>query len=600
MLSYVVLAASTLPPDTDERLLRAGGRGLFFEPSSQIVRRNETGTIALAGWERRVGPIPDGAHWIDSPAGLLALSGYAVPGDGWNGGSEWLESLSHRMPGCGPEVVDELWGTFTMLWLPNDRTGFAATDPLGTSVLYIAERGGLAAISNRAALAAYAIVRADEEPERDLAGPMWYVAFDTAVGGATGFVDVRAVPSFEAVTFAPTGVVGRVLLAPLAPRQDETVESLIDSTWAELRAHVRVLPSVGATRVGLTGGRDSRLLLAAAAAEGIADQLTYFTMAAFPGDADPTVATLLADEFELRHEIVTAGAATRDSDWFEESMRVHAFKSSGMFPGTALRGEMTAPRYNTVSGSFGEHLHDFFSGRPVPQSLDEALAVLVGRQTAAPMGLCSAEVLADHRQRLRAALVEIQQRDVAAEDLLYHFRLEHRVHRWFSAQVEMSGLRPSVHPMYSVAGVRAALAIGCAERLRERLHFELIRRGSEILARMPFEKYGWPSPLYESIPGGQDIYGCAPIIGPTTPKGLRGLLWHNHRTVYERYLLDDSANPIQSVLDRAKVESVLRGSEELPPPVLRQLNNALAAAIWLGRHEGTHRIPLDHTSLAAV
>lgn len=595
MLSFVVLVARSLPSDSQRRLERAGMNGLFFEPAAMVTQRNEHGTIAVAAWERRVGPIPAGPHWIEGQMGLLGLSGYGVSATSCAGDANWLVPLCERAEQRGPAVIDGLWGTFCMLWVPKRGAGFVATDPLGTSVLFTAERDGVVAISNRSALAAYAITPEGREPARDVTGPAWYVAFDTLADDSTGYADVRAVPSYQAITFTPSGTVGTVDLNPIGAVEGDHAEDLIDATWDEMRAHVRDLPGLGATRIGLTGGRDSRLLLAAAIAEGMVDQLNFFTMAAFPGDADPLVASMLAETFDLRHKIITASGAARTSEWFEMEMRVHAFKSSGIFPGTALRGALTPPPQTRVSGSFAEHLHDLFAGRPAPTTLDEAHTILIGRQTPEQIGICSTDALVDHRQRLRAILAEIYDRGVPAADLLFHFRLEQRVHRWFSAQVEMSDIRPGVHPMYSVAGVRAALAVGCENRLSERLHFDLMRRSDARLAELPFEMYGWHEALFRDIPDGRARYGKSPVVGPTTPKGLGGLLWHNHRAVYERYLLDDVSNPLQSVLDRSRVEAVLRGGDDLAPPTLRQLNNALAAAIWLGHHEATTVIPLSAT-----
>ncbi len=403
MLSYVVLTSKSLPADVDSRFTRAAHRGLYYEPAASTTVRNARGTVVAAAWERRVGPLPNGPHWHHDTDVFVALSGYAVPDGGWSGHDGWLARLSAVVPARGVGVLDDLWGTFTLLWLDRDGRGFAAVDPLSTAALYRAERNGVVAVSNCSALAAYAVVDADEEPARHAAGPAWYVAYDTAIGLTTGFRDVAAVPAFEAVSIDPDGT---ILSVPVARPFDEPLDDHGDpvaAVWNELCTHIEALPTLPVTRVGLTGGRDSRLLVAAAAALGIERDLRYFTLATAPDSADPAVASQVAATLGLDHEIITAAGAQRDTTWFEDQVRSHVFKCSGMFPAVAFRGDLHPPPVTNVSGTFGELMRDFYAMRELPATTDDAVAgLLAGRQPPAHEGVCRPEVLTEHRAALRA------------------------------------------------------------------------------------------------------------------------------------------------------------------------------------------------------
>ncbi len=62
--------------------------------------------------------------------------------------------------------------------------------------------------------------------------------------------------------------------------------------------------------------------------------------------------------------------------------------------------------------------------------------------------------------------------------------------------------------------------------------------------------------------------------------------------MFERFLVEDTANPVHDVIDRERVIAMLASGAEVTPAVTRQLHNALGAAIWLGHHERTARVPL--------
>jgi hypothetical protein len=145
-----------------------------------------------------------------------------------------------------------------------------------------------------------------------------------------------------------------------------------------------------------------------------------------------------------------------------------------------------------------------------------------------------------------------------------------------------------VIPLYSLRGAQAAFALGPIKRRGELLHFEIMRRACDRLAKMPFANATWSTTVASTLtgPDGPDEY----VRPPQTATSEAKVEWQatrleQHRDVLESYLLDEPSNPVFEVISRDAVEKVLAGPAVTDNLALRGLYGALTAALWLGRHE---------------
>jgi hypothetical protein len=122
------------------------------------------------------------------------------------------------------------------------------------------------------------------------------------------------------------------------------------------------------------------------------------------------------------------------------------------------------------------------------------------------------------------------------------------------------------------------------------LRFELMRRCSETLAKMPFARKKWNADVYAALPDAADYRAVAPYTG-TTSMRWQEASWEAAKPLLEHYLVADGSNPLFSILDWKRVSGAVRSAEPLARSQKRQLYNALGAAIWLGGHEERVRIP---------
>ena len=194
---------------------------------------------------------------------------------------------------------------------------------------------------------------------------------------------------------------------------------------------------------------------------------------------------------------------------------------------------------------------------------------------------------AQYAEALRHELIdELESGGCTNEDLLDAFYLAPRMRRWFGAGEEL-GEAFRIYPLCSLAGVRAAFALGPIRRRAETLHFEIMRSACDELVRLPFANATWPAgatagledadadryrqPAQEAMPG-------APVQWQTSRLT-------DNKDVLTAYLLDEPTNPVFEIVDRNAVEKLLTAPELPPNAEPQSLYGVLTAAIWLGHHE---------------
>ena len=161
-------------------------------------------------------------------------------------------------------------------------------DPISMGLVYRASTPMLDVVANRADVAALA---AGSFLDRDPVGAGWLLVYEYLVDDHTSFRGVRSLPPGRAATIAGDGTVSEVRIdagtwTDPAPAHGDIVQTLT----ADLADHMATVATLERpAEISLSGGRDSRLVLALAMAGGVAGSLRYMTAESFPGELDPDV-----------------------------------------------------------------------------------------------------------------------------------------------------------------------------------------------------------------------------------------------------------------------------------------------------------------------
>jgi asparagine synthetase B (glutamine-hydrolysing) len=641
MFSYALAVARpgrVLPPSVLSVLRDQSPAELRFQPAEHVLWSSPTGSVVFGGWQHAVDATGSGGHVHRSESGVTAFTGYAWPRRGsWRPDGSWAAQLStylRRHPLT--EGTDELLGLFTVISLDSAGHGVVASDPLGLSLIYWGENRDFAVLSSRAHLAAR-ILTGRTDPPRDPLGASW-LAFTGSfvVGSKTGFDGVEVVPaeSFVEIDAEHGARIRRTGRRPwrFAGRPDRTAPELISELRDDIATSIRAARAMPVCRhiAELTGGKDSRLVLAVLLEEGLAGEFDFRTFGT-PDLPDVTVAKQIAATFGLQHQVgpddeerarrqaqVAAMDALREGSTSDHEIlqRVHVGSWSGMRSvGNSKAGGAPHGDRVVVSGLCGEALRTNYPGTAKLTSVDQLDRLITVYWPFGVAGILRPDAREYYERELRRVMFEHYTEGDAPQDLVDAFYIRNRLRRWFGTSQEMDE-QNLVCPLYSPFGIRTAFAIGPEERHAGRIHFEIVERANARLARLPFDRGGWsehvlaaPADAETNRPVGQPNQ---PLAAPRqTRRGISGvrrrrsdpeaptsasrerrdLVFVRQRKrepmlveIMRRYF-SDASNPVFDVMDRTAVIRALDDFGELPAPAKTQMYGALTAAMWIGHHE---------------
>ena len=505
-----------------------------FQPTERRTWRNERGTCAFIGVaaESDLGLPP---YLPVNEHGLLAVGGVPLPAS---------------VTRIGADPGEDTYGVFTAATLAADGSATITTDQLGVGVLYLADGPDITAIANRASLAGLAAF-GPAPLARDVDALGWFLFFDNIYGSGTGYRDVRALPARSNVRVDAGGTVRceeRPLSIPQPPPaiDDQAVAAAASSEIIERLVALDAMP-VGAV-VGLTGGRDSRLVLAHIISAGLHDRFEFITWAG--NDSDVAIAQQLARAYGLRHCVVEPARA---GPWIDE-LRALLQRSEGMLPATASRGELNVPGL-FVSGSGGELYSAYFGQhRPVldPRAVADVFCHRITAHTEA--GICRPEVRDRYLEAMRAMVGRYADSCARSDQVPSRMYLDERMHRW-QGTVRESSPRANAPVLLAPCPVGVALAASHDDRRFHRWHDALLGATVPALIDEPY------------------------CVQPDR-QGPRQS-WYDAATLFRQQLLDDDTNPVFDLVAQDRVAALVAAPGPPEPPVMRQLYNAVGIAVWL-------------------
>jgi hypothetical protein len=613
-----------------DRLRDRAPSGLPFGARSHLVWSNDDRTVWFGGWQE----VPDqeaGARWHVDRDGLVAFAGDVWPRrGGWRGGGSRAAQLaSRRRGGTTLGAGDDLAGAYVAVSLGRRGIGRVEADPLGFGLVYWGRAGDLVVVSSRAALAAELLAAArGGRPKRDVIGAGWLAYGARYIGGQTGFEGVGVAPEGSVLEIGAAGVEVRRPTRPPWRMPAECTTSpaqLLEEARDEMLTTIRTARSSADTpvRTGLTGGKDSRLVLALLLGDGSLDDVEFRTMgrADLP---DVVIASEIAGSFGLRH-VVNPGF---DESWawrVELDEKVRASGHPGMssreigfrvaaWMGSGTRnviepGIQRGARQTLLNGLGGELLRTNWPATGRLRSKAAAARFPHEGLKCGTLGLLRPEALAHYRAEThRVLFADIDDTD-SPQDVVDAFYMRHWLRRWlaYDHELNVDGRR---FPLYSITAVRLAFAVGSVNRRADWIHRRLIRDSCEQLLDFPLTSGTWSSTddaVLITPPPQSEPAPPAPPPSPTGPDGaghrsppapartfgrdLRATAEAEDVTIFRDVLGDAGSHPIFEILDPVATRRALDGFSSLPDPHKHQVYGALTAAIWLG--EGEIPLPPD-------
>jgi len=557
---------SPVPAEMLRRLEDPAPPVLAFEPDVSHRWRSDGNRVAVAAWEADAAALEVGSRWHDDVHGVTTFSGLIWNrGWGWQRDLPWAFQLSRllRLKRFEVSDTDRLEGIGAFASIDEVGRGVVANDPLGFGALYWAETADAFIVSSRAAVTAWLATPAGRTPSIDAtaAGDMAFVSY--ILDDRTGFDGVKALDPGALVRIDGRGAeierpVSVPWLAEMAlPRLD--LDEMVEVIGQEIRASLRLICTT-VTPFGpefeLTGGKDSRLILAYLVDEGLKDWCTYFTWGQ-PDLPDVVVANDLMARFGLRSKAELFAEIYRAS--VQEAPREPVVEPEVTVTPAApspLPTAPAAPLGNPQETQLAWHMHatsgaiSSWDQRPRPMRVSPAVAItgLVGEamrtihgRTASletrddvvryvrlggfgadPAQILTPEARRHHQDRMITAIDAVWPTDGTPQDAIDGFYLSQRLRRWFSGQQEHDN-RNRTFPLYTMSAVRTAYSIGHRRRHDAVLPFRLMNSVNPEMARIPFAGVGsgWPA---GALAGATDAHLYPQGSPPAPDRAMRRFL----------------------------------------------------------------------------
>jgi len=405
-------------------------------------------------------------------------------GAAWRRSADQNHSLGEALAADGlDKVLADSRGVFAFVSAEPSGTAFAAADELGFCPLYHHSSPTFSVIGSRAGLVAQARQAMDgTAPGCDSTGVAWLALATSRFDDSTGYDGVDLLGQGRTLMVDANGV-----LHTNQPREPAWSASdtgtdpseASDVVLAEMVESLTAAVDMAGTEplvVDLTGGRDSRCLLAAILLAGLSHRCTFQTFG--PRHiADVLIAESIAERFGLEHHRRLANRGQRRSPY--ESIHRTAQLSEAMSSGLRALPHPTGEHHLSVSGVFdGLRPHRPSPAHPIP--LPKARHRLAHRMIGGKLGLIDPELV----DTLRTTALQSAFDDPSVADLDPRLILDTAWLR-FGLRQHVGSTQPwmSAHrilPTYSPLTLRSSFAIGVEARHSQLLTESIVAKVSNL------------------------------------------------------------------------------------------------------------------------
>jgi asparagine synthase (glutamine-hydrolysing) len=494
----------------------------------------------------------------------------------------------------GTDVHRDVVPPFGLLALDDHGRFAVQQDWLGMCRMFTGAAGGITVFCNRPSLPAI-FLHGTAEPDPE--GWASYAVTGHFGGDLAPVSGVRLLRSGERVSGRRRPGAGWDITEELRYAVDDVVMSgfalqgrrpdeALDRAASAITGVARGINDLYADDItlGLSGGKDSRLIAASLIAAGLLPKFTTNQDTAAEGEVARQLTQILRDQRGLSpdHELTRSGAP---ADVLRIGLRERAVRLQRnhdfQFPSTYLvRPAPDAllpaqPRPASLTGAAGELSTAYWYPRTDGQTVEDvALARLT---SAVPRAAAADDLVATAHDRIRGLLGHA--RDIGLDDLhpLDYLYLTERLRRWATSAYFIGMVTPLLAP----GVVAASFSLTTAQKRERLLHTSLITR---------------------LVPEWSDV----PFVSVSTGKSTATQIWDGDGVRVMAELLETAQGPIAGLLRRQPVEKALKAavrgervdagtlrqftwlavaSEQLEPATVRPASPATYARITAPRRE---------------
>lgn len=447
---------------------------------------------------------PEAQVWQAEGQGICVIHGLIWRSRGFS--TELLDAaaVAQLLDRPGGELPGDVGGEYAIVRIHADGTLEAFSDKPGLHQI-LRGAGGEAVVANRASLVATIL----DDHRLDQGGLGWLPTIGYRVGTATSFRSVTQIGQGRRLRIDAGGATEAAMADPIVrldgPRGwSSALDADLDAGIAQARAAIRIaVPADGPVDLPITGGKDSRVVLALCLAEGLRDRLRLFTRG-YEGHPDVVAGAGIAAALGLSHRREAPHGTDRSAHWprdrFFDTLMAQAWQSDAMVGGWDLILGKQLGTGTLISGHMGEVLKAY-SKKPLPAGRLDPAAMVRLQAPFDPMDMLRPEARAALEATLADQMDAARREGGLEADLPDLFYYRNRLPNWLGAiRAIKSFERQPVVPLGAPALLRLAFRLTPEERRSELLHYRIIARTAPELLPIPFAHQSWDAALGDDVP----------------------------------------------------------------------------------------------------
>jgi hypothetical protein len=446
------------------------------------------------------------------------------------------------------EFVRNTTGEWSVLSIAASGDISAAISWPGGEHLYYGCLDGVLVISNRALLCAAALHQNLPTPNPFFLG--WLLTENRAFlsDDGTPFPHVHALHPLKYL-HVKRGSTAYELHERPWPRHSELRS--YDQLLEEMARRVEVLHRLPEVpfRFSLTGGRDSRLVLAALVKANCFDKLRSCYLIAAEDHPDVIIGKLLASHYGVPFECFSREASTR-SVW--EDLEIHQFQTELGVHFWDSKGILERPREGRMGGAYGEMFFSHFKWYQYFGWTGVA-GILESNGFIDPDGVMTNQAREHFRQGFRQFWQKRRDEGLPPSQIRDRLHRDGRMWRWVGQgrlAVNLGSI--NTNPIPSPEMLDKYLAITYPERRDGRIHYELMHRADPWLPEQPFAGKGFSRTLTGHA---QRKMKFPPVKRTPAPQMT---LWQTQRRELSQYLLSPSKGNFFDLIEKSRLEKLLK------------------------------------------
>lgn len=466
-------------------------------------------------------------------------------------------------------VRDLLAGEYAIIHASDDGNVIAFNDRLSIEHIYYAKNQNISSITNRIALLPHIDDQFEYNLEAMLALPVvgYMLGEDTYIKGISRL-------SQGAVIKLQNGELrvneNKDWIYQNAPSKSdvqnpEVFNSIVEQGVNECLANVKaIFSSADNIPLALTGGKDSRLILALVLQAGLRDKLRLFTNG-IEEHPDVIVAKKLANHLQLPHTTNKPGRFRDPTLATEELLRrlaTHVFQNDGMFGAWDMKAGKQCVKGLVLAGFIGEVFKGYLKKPFNYPTMPNPEQMISAHGPFDPLGILKEDV----RRKISTKVLNRMKNYLGLgsefNDIPDLYYIKERIPNWLgSARRKDADSNQVVMPINSTGLIRLSFALNATQRQQELIHFAMLRRLEPSLLEIPFAQQTWHR--------GLTAYGAPDSIFKQAIPAAKNLPQHGSwqhtinknpkfRAAIFDILADHTESPFWELIDRQKTLNTIK------------------------------------------